>query len=900
MAACGVGLGLKAQGSALVVTDIIEGGPVAKAGKVRKGDALVRVGKFRSGNVEDARQLLLGPPGSWVQLTFSRSQELMFGLDVGFQEPYTVEVMRSVPSNSFVEETAWRAAPSSKADVEVAHLRVLLSDLERQLEQQRLEAELALEERHKDILEREEVLEADLTETRIVAAQLQEDLQFERKKRAQQAEEILILQAELRGADERHASKLQDSERDREQLLEQGREMVELQQTNLTMQRDLETSRGLVESLRTEHGNEVLELQQTNLALQRSLALERTSVESLRIELGVLATEGQDERAATERCVASLEAANAEQEVLSADLTRAMASRDALAQELRDLRDTLGEAREAAEAASRLAVEKRTLDQEIIALHESARRAAEEKGELEGELRGARGEVEEEQARVQEVEKEKRALDTELLAEREAARRGEEEKESLAGELRAARGEVAELEVRVGELEVGGVEKEARARQLTNRVMELLKELERTHERQREAEERIKAAYDAAAAGKRELAAAKEEAQRYQEAGGVEAKRRGEAEARVALLEAHERENETAHSALVADLGVARELALAAGGVVEGALLRRAEEAEAAVARAVERVADVERKIGGLEEVVREGEKGREDAEGRVRSAEAGRVHAEEECREAVRRMAEEAREMGAWRAQLQGEEAARAAAAEVAKGEAAQREVAKEEAAQRETGCREADQREMGAWRAKLQGEEAARVDAAAALQAAAAEREEEVAELRRQAALVERKRVDWQAMAETHEARADRGERQSPESSVETHEARADRGERQAGGLRDEVERQAGALRDEVERGRAECVGLREELAHSETQRIDLVAAKRVLAAAAGRDGEGSKLEMEAVKRELWAANGEMARMGAELEGAAEAGRGLEEMGRMGADLEGAAEAARRLEEV
>lgn len=106
MAACGVGLGLKAQGSALVVTDIIEGGPVAKAGKVRKGDALVRVGKFRSGNVEDARQLLLGPPGSWVQLTFSRSQELMFGLDVGFQEPYTVEVMRSVPSNSFVEETS--------------------------------------------------------------------------------------------------------------------------------------------------------------------------------------------------------------------------------------------------------------------------------------------------------------------------------------------------------------------------------------------------------------------------------------------------------------------------------------------------------------------------------------------------------------------------------------------------------------------------------------------------------------------------------------------------------------------------------------------------------------------------------------------------------------------------
>lgn len=36
-----------------------------------------------------------------------------------------------------------------------------------------MEAELALEERHKDILEREEVLEADLTETRIVAAQLQ-------------------------------------------------------------------------------------------------------------------------------------------------------------------------------------------------------------------------------------------------------------------------------------------------------------------------------------------------------------------------------------------------------------------------------------------------------------------------------------------------------------------------------------------------------------------------------------------------------------------------------------------------------------------------------------------------------------------------------------------------------
>jgi len=45
-----------------------------------------------------------------------------------------------------------------------------------------------------------------------------------------------LTQAELRGADERRSSKLQDSERDREQLLEQGKELVALQQTVLMSQ----------------------------------------------------------------------------------------------------------------------------------------------------------------------------------------------------------------------------------------------------------------------------------------------------------------------------------------------------------------------------------------------------------------------------------------------------------------------------------------------------------------------------------------------------------------------------------------------------------------------------------------------------------------------------------------
>ena len=68
MAACGVGLGLKARSGALIVTEIIEGGPVSHAGKVRTGDELVSVGKVRCGEeVAATRQLLLGPPGSWVQ-----------------------------------------------------------------------------------------------------------------------------------------------------------------------------------------------------------------------------------------------------------------------------------------------------------------------------------------------------------------------------------------------------------------------------------------------------------------------------------------------------------------------------------------------------------------------------------------------------------------------------------------------------------------------------------------------------------------------------------------------------------------------------------------------------------------------------------------------------------------
>ena len=48
--------------------------------------------------------------------------------------------------------------------------------------------------------------------------------------------------------------------------------------------------------------------------------------------------------------------------------------------------------------------------------------------------------------------------------------------------------QVGELEARVRE---GGEEKDSRARQLTNRVMELMKELELTHERQQETEERL-------------------------------------------------------------------------------------------------------------------------------------------------------------------------------------------------------------------------------------------------------------------------------------------------------------------------------------------------------------------------------------------------------------------------
>ena len=68
MAACGVGLGLQARGGALIVTEVIEGGPVSQAGKVRTGDELVLVGKVRCGeDVAATRTLLLGPPGSWVQ-----------------------------------------------------------------------------------------------------------------------------------------------------------------------------------------------------------------------------------------------------------------------------------------------------------------------------------------------------------------------------------------------------------------------------------------------------------------------------------------------------------------------------------------------------------------------------------------------------------------------------------------------------------------------------------------------------------------------------------------------------------------------------------------------------------------------------------------------------------------
>ena len=103
----GVGMGLRARpDGALEVTEIVPSGPVARTNQVTLGDILRGVdGTSVSETVSSARDLLLGPPGTQVQLTLARSEPnavgtavAFFGLDATLlqQTSYTVTVVRAV------------------------------------------------------------------------------------------------------------------------------------------------------------------------------------------------------------------------------------------------------------------------------------------------------------------------------------------------------------------------------------------------------------------------------------------------------------------------------------------------------------------------------------------------------------------------------------------------------------------------------------------------------------------------------------------------------------------------------------------------------------------------------------------------------------------------------------
>jgi hypothetical protein len=117
----GVGLGLEKRGNSLVVVEIIQDGPVHVEGSVRLGDQLVKVGKRACGpDLAETRQLLLGPAGSRVQLTFKRHDDLLFGIDVGVPGQFTVDVLRKEPSNWEVCTGTWKRAAAVTSSWAVA------------------------------------------------------------------------------------------------------------------------------------------------------------------------------------------------------------------------------------------------------------------------------------------------------------------------------------------------------------------------------------------------------------------------------------------------------------------------------------------------------------------------------------------------------------------------------------------------------------------------------------------------------------------------------------------------------------------------------------------------------------------------------------------------------------
>eukprot|EP00292_Cryptomonas_paramecium_P011853 CAMPEP_0113664776 /NCGR_PEP_ID=MMETSP0038_2-20120614/1929_1 /TAXON_ID=2898 /ORGANISM="Cryptomonas paramecium" /LENGTH=305 /DNA_ID=CAMNT_0000580039 /DNA_START=59 /DNA_END=973 /DNA_ORIENTATION=- /assembly_acc=CAM_ASM_000170 len=137
----GVGLFLKLnpQKFRIEVSDVAHRGPVYLTGRVRVGDVLRKVcGRFVGDSLSTAKDLILGEPGTKVDLTFCRP-ETLFGIEgLRFENEFTISVNRgyspSSPSESRVPSSS--SACASNRGAPASHSAVY--DLESEISDSRL------------------------------------------------------------------------------------------------------------------------------------------------------------------------------------------------------------------------------------------------------------------------------------------------------------------------------------------------------------------------------------------------------------------------------------------------------------------------------------------------------------------------------------------------------------------------------------------------------------------------------------------------------------------------------------------------------------------------------------------------------------------------------------------
>mmetsp|Transcript_2473 Transcript_2473/g.5956 ORF Transcript_2473/g.5956 Transcript_2473/m.5956 type:complete len:296 (+) Transcript_2473:54-941(+) len=108
-AAARAGVGLLFQtsgGGQIVVKEVVKGGSAARSGQIKPTDIIVRVGhtSVQNQSLVNLRELILGEPGTYVVLGFSRG---------GTQQFYEVSLMRGSPD--YLDQHQNTAKPAPKA-----------------------------------------------------------------------------------------------------------------------------------------------------------------------------------------------------------------------------------------------------------------------------------------------------------------------------------------------------------------------------------------------------------------------------------------------------------------------------------------------------------------------------------------------------------------------------------------------------------------------------------------------------------------------------------------------------------------------------------------------------------------------------------------------------------------